>query len=70
VLAVVLNTSLSTVQKGEVGDKQPSGPSLKLLNGRLEKRWIRHSGEHWSPVNEPNTAFRRCGQCFEVPQPD
>ncbi|TVR63972.1 MAG: DNA-binding transcriptional regulator [Candidatus Competibacteraceae bacterium] len=32
VLAAVLNTSLSTVQKWEVGDKKPSGPSLKLLN--------------------------------------
>ena len=32
VLASVLNTSLSTVRKWEVGDKRPSGPSLKLLN--------------------------------------
>lgn len=32
VLAAVLNTSLSTVRKWEVGDKQPSGPSLKLLD--------------------------------------
>ena len=32
VFAAVLNTSLSTVQKWEVGDKRPSGPSLKLLN--------------------------------------
>ena len=31
VLAAVLNTSLSTVQKWEIGDKKPSGPSLKLL---------------------------------------
>lgn len=30
--AAVLNTSLSTVQKWEVGDKKPSGPSLKMLN--------------------------------------
>lgn len=30
--AAVLNTSLSTVQKWEIGDKKPSGPSLKLLN--------------------------------------
>lgn len=28
----VLDISLSTVQKWEVGDKKPSGPSLKLLN--------------------------------------
>ncbi len=32
VLAALLNTSLSTVRKWEVGDKHPSGPSLKLLN--------------------------------------
>ena len=32
VFAAVLNTSVSTVQKWEVGDKKPSGPSLKLLN--------------------------------------
>jgi putative transcriptional regulator len=32
VLASVLNTSLSTIQKWEIGDKHPSGPSLKLLN--------------------------------------
>lgn len=32
VFAAVLNTSLSTVQKWEMGDKKPSGPSLKLLN--------------------------------------
>jgi len=32
VFAAVLNTSLSTVRKWEIGDKHPSGPSLKLLN--------------------------------------
>ena len=32
VFAAVLNTSVSTVQKWEVGDKKPSDPSLKLLN--------------------------------------
>jgi putative transcriptional regulator len=32
VLAAVLNTSVSTGQKRETGDKKPSGPSLKLLN--------------------------------------
>lgn len=32
VLAAVLNTSLSTVRKWEIGDKKPSGPSLKLLD--------------------------------------
>ena len=32
VLAAVLNTSVSTVRKWEVGDKKPSGPSLKLLH--------------------------------------
>ena len=32
VFAAALNTSVSTVQKWEIGDKRPSGPSLKLLN--------------------------------------
>ena len=32
VLAAVLNTSTSTIQKWEGGEKTPSGPSLKLLN--------------------------------------
>jgi len=32
VFAAVLNTSLSTIQKWEIGDKKPSGPSLKLLS--------------------------------------
>lgn len=32
VLAALLNTSLSTVRKWEVGDKRPSGPSRKLLD--------------------------------------
>lgn len=32
VFAAVLNTSVSTVQKWEIGEKAPSGPSLKLLS--------------------------------------
>jgi putative transcriptional regulator len=32
VLAAVLNTSLSTVRQWEIGEKHPSGPSVKLLN--------------------------------------
>lgn len=32
VFAAMLNTSVSTVQKWEIGEKRPSGPSLKLLN--------------------------------------
>jgi len=32
VFAAYLNTSASTVQKWECGDKHPNGPSLKLLN--------------------------------------
>ena len=32
VLASVLNTSLSTVRRWEIGEKHPSGPSAKLLN--------------------------------------
>ena len=32
VFASVLNTSLSTVRQWEIGEKHPSGPSLKLLD--------------------------------------
>jgi putative transcriptional regulator len=32
VFAAVLNTSVSTIQKWEIGEKRPSGPSLKLLD--------------------------------------
>ena len=32
VFAAYLNTSASTVQKWETGQKKPNGPSLKLLN--------------------------------------
>lgn len=32
VFAAYLNTSLSTVQKWERGEKKPNGPSLKLLD--------------------------------------
>ena len=32
VFAAYLNTSTSTVQKWEQGQKRPNGPSLKLLN--------------------------------------
>jgi len=32
VLASILNTSVSTVRQWEIGEKHPSGPSLKLLN--------------------------------------
>lgn len=39
VFAAVLNTSTSTVQKWEIGDKKPSGPSLKLLN-LIEKKGL------------------------------
>lgn len=39
VLAAVLNTSISTVRKWELGDKRPSGPSLKLLS-LLERKGL------------------------------
>lgn len=39
VLAAVLNTSLSTVRKWEIGEKHPSGPSLKLIN-LLERKGL------------------------------
>lgn len=32
VLASVLNTSVSTIRQWEIGEKRPSGPSLKLLD--------------------------------------
>lgn len=32
VFALAINTSLSTIQKWEAGDKKPSGASLKLLS--------------------------------------
>jgi len=32
VLASILNTSVSTVRQWEIGEKRPSGPSLKLLH--------------------------------------
>ena len=32
VFAAVLNTSLSTVQKWEIGQKRPAGTALKLLH--------------------------------------
>ncbi len=32
VFAAYLNTSVSTVQKWEIGQKTPSGPALKLLD--------------------------------------
>ena len=32
VFAAHLNTSVSTVQKWEIGEKKPSGPAMKLLN--------------------------------------
>lgn len=32
VFAAYLNTSVSTVQKWEIGEKAPSGPALKLLD--------------------------------------
>ena len=43
VLAAVLNTSLSTVRKWEIGEKRPGGPSLKLLS-LLDRKLERLSG--------------------------
>jgi putative transcriptional regulator len=39
VFASVLNTSPSTIRQWEVGDKHPSGPSLKLLS-LLDKKGL------------------------------
>lgn len=41
VFAAVLNTSVSSVQKCEIGDKKPSGPSLKLLN-LIERKGLKY----------------------------
>jgi putative transcriptional regulator len=41
VFAAVLNTSVSTAQKWEAGDKKPSSPSLKQLNLIERKGWRR-----------------------------
>ena len=32
VFAAYLNTSVSTMQKWEIGEEKPSGPALKLLS--------------------------------------
>ena len=40
VFAAILNISVSTIQKWELGDKKPSGPSLKLLN-ILERKGLK-----------------------------
>jgi putative transcriptional regulator len=39
VFAAILNTSLSTVQKWEIGQKRPTGTALKLLH-LVEKRGL------------------------------
>jgi putative transcriptional regulator len=39
VFALAMNTSLSTIQKWEAGDKKPSGTSLKLLS-LVEKKGL------------------------------
>lgn len=39
VFAALLNTSISTVQKWEIGEKKPGGPSLKLLS-LIERKGI------------------------------
>jgi putative transcriptional regulator len=43
VFAAYLNTSKSTVQKWEQGQKKPNGPSLKLLN-LVEKKGLEALG--------------------------
>jgi putative transcriptional regulator len=39
VFAAILNTSLSTVQKWEIGQKRPTGAALKLLH-LVQKRGL------------------------------
>jgi len=43
VFAAYLNTSVSTVQKWEIGDKKPSGPALKLLD-LVERKGLKALG--------------------------
>jgi putative transcriptional regulator len=39
VFAIILNTSVSTIQKWEIGEKKPSNLALKLLN-LIERKGI------------------------------
>lgn len=39
VFAAYLNTSVSTIQKWEIGEKEPSGIALRFLN-MIEKKWL------------------------------
>jgi putative transcriptional regulator len=39
VFAAILNTSLSTVQKWEIGQKRPTGAALKLLHLVQKRGW-------------------------------
>jgi putative transcriptional regulator len=41
IFASVLNTSVSTVQKWEIGQKRPTGTALKLLN-LVQKQGLEH----------------------------
>src|SRR6266481_6728073 len=43
VFAAYLNTSVSTVQKWEIGAKKPSGPALKLLD-LVERKGLKALG--------------------------
>jgi len=43
VFAAYLNTSVSTVQKWEIGEKKPSGPALKLLD-LVERKGLKALG--------------------------
>ena len=48
VFTAYLNTSPSTVQKWEIGEKKPSGSALKLLN-LIEQSALRADSENTSP---------------------
>ena len=59
VFARLLNTSLSTVQKWEIGQKKPAGTALKLLH-LVQQRHTPHKGARGHP--DPNTPhLLRCG---------
>lgn len=72
VFAAYLNTSVSTVQKWEVGDKKPSGPALKLLD-LVERRGLNVLDTHLAPKRrtpdaQPNAARKPVRDALRAPR--
>jgi DNA-binding transcriptional regulator YiaG len=59
VFAAMLSTSVSTVQKWEIGEKRPSGPSLKLLDVIQARAYARSPNGFLSPGGRELTLCRR-----------